>query len=67
MLDDDNDWEIDPENLKMLVEKYKSREFPLFMDDVPRKRMINLQLKSRKRIWFSCGFAYIFYFSWLGR
>lgn len=43
----DEDWEIDPENLKKLTERYKGQEFPLFMEELPS---INYDLRTRRII-----------------
>lgn len=37
-VDPDDDWEVDPENVKKLAEKYEGQEFPLFMDELPCER-----------------------------
>lgn len=31
---DDDDWEVDPENLRILTERYKGQEFPLFNSEL---------------------------------
>lgn len=36
---DDDDWDVDPENIKKLTEKYADQEFPLLTDELPRKQM----------------------------
>ncbi|EEA07707.1 TPR repeat-containing protein [Cryptosporidium muris RN66] len=42
--DDNFDWEVDPERLKHLVEKYKGEEFPLFMgEDVLDSNNVHIQ------------------------
>lgn len=51
-LEDDAEWNVDPENLKKLEEKYKDDEFPLFMESIPSNIEGNSHLEALQHILF---------------
>eukprot|EP00918_Siedleckia_nematoides_P018285 GHVU01039141.1.p2 GENE.GHVU01039141.1~~GHVU01039141.1.p2 ORF type:complete len:202 (+),score=47.09 GHVU01039141.1:322-927(+) len=49
-IEDELDWDVDPEYLKQLQEKYKGEDFPLFMDELPNDTSGNPHLEALQTI-----------------